>query len=139
LQKGKEAVTLIIFHNVPHSVSRIGLLHHYQKFLDDPILLSSVDVVQSDVSSDAFTRFMEIRGGAELHGSPEILDDLMLLAREFGYNGLITRLVPQRDFPRREENVHGRLQELNMGPRGTTIEAEFQFATALPMCDSAHP
>jgi hypothetical protein len=35
-------------------------------------------------------------------------------------------LVPQRDFSRREENIHELLQELNKSPRGITIRAEFQ-------------
>jgi hypothetical protein len=74
----------IIFRDVPHSVPRIELLHHCQKFLDDPFLLSSPYVVQSDVSPDAFTHFMEILSCAELHFPPETYDDLMLLAQEFG-------------------------------------------------------
>jgi hypothetical protein len=78
------------------------------------------------VSPDAFTHVLEIRDGAELHCSLETFDDLMLLAREFGHNRLIPRLVRQQDFPRREGNVHELLQELDRSPRGTTIEAEFQ-------------
>jgi hypothetical protein len=69
--------------------------------------------------------FIQILDGAELHFSPETFDDLMLLAREFGHNSMSTRLVPQRDFPTREENVHELLQELDRIPRSTTIEAEF--------------
>jgi hypothetical protein len=83
-------------------------------------------VIQSDVSSDAFTHFREVLGGAELHFSPKTSENLMLLAREFGHNSLITPLVPQRDFPRREESVHELLQGLDRNPRGTTIKAEFQ-------------
>jgi hypothetical protein len=49
-----------------------------------------------------------------------------LLAQKLGYNSLIARLVPKRDFSRREENVHELLQELDKSPRATTIEAEFQ-------------
>jgi hypothetical protein len=117
----------IIFHDVPHSVPRIELVHHCQKFSGDPSLLSLPYVVQLNVSPDAFTHFIEILGGAELHCSPETFDDLMLLAREFGHNSLITLLAPQRDMPRCEENVRELLQELDRSPRGTTIEAEFQF------------
>jgi hypothetical protein len=69
---------------------------------------------------------MEILSGAELHFSPETSDDLMLLAREFWYNTLITHLFPQLDFPRRERNVHELLKELDRSPIGTTIKAEFQ-------------
>jgi hypothetical protein len=69
---------------------------------------------------------MEIRGGTELHFSPETSADLILLAPEFGYRSLIAHLVPQRDFPMPEGNVDELLQELNGIPRGTTIEAEFQ-------------
>jgi hypothetical protein len=78
------------------------------------------------VSPDAFTHVLEILDGADLYCSPEIFDDLMLLAREFGHNSLISSLVRQQDFPRREGKVHEFLQELDRSPRGTTIEAEFQ-------------
>jgi hypothetical protein len=125
LQKGNEAVSVILFHDVPYSVPRIEWLYHCQRFFEDPILLSSPDLVQSDVSSGAFTHFIEISGGTKLHFSPEASDDLMLLFREFGYNNLIPRLVPRRDFPRGEENVHELLQELDRSPKGTTVEAEF--------------
>jgi hypothetical protein len=126
LQKGKEAVSLIIFRDVPHSVSCIELSHQRQKFLDDPTLLSSPYMVQSNVSLDAFRHFMEILDGTELQFCPETFDDLMLLAREFGHNSLITYLVPQRDFPRREGTVQELLQELNRSLRATTIEDKFQ-------------
>jgi hypothetical protein len=127
LQKGKEAVSLILFRDVPHSVPCIELLHQCQKFLDDPSLLSPPYVVQSKVSPEALTHFMEILDGAMLHFSLKTVDDPILLAREFGYNSLITRLVPQRDFPRRERNLHELLQELDRNPRGATIEAKFPF------------
>jgi hypothetical protein len=83
-------------------------------------------MVQSNVSPDAFGHFVEILDRAELHFPPETFDDLVLLAREFGHNSLITRLVQQRDFPRLEGNVHELLEELDRIPRGTTIEAEYQ-------------
>jgi hypothetical protein len=126
LQKRKEAVSVIVFCGVPHSVPRIELIHDCQKFLNDPIFFSSPYVVQSNVSPDAFTHLMEILDGAELYFSPETYENLMLLAREFGHNSLITLLVPQRDLPGREGNAHGLLQELDRSPRGTAIEAEFQ-------------
>jgi hypothetical protein len=126
LQKGKEVVSVILFRDVLHSVPSIDLLHQCQKFLDDPSILPSPYVVQSNVSPDAFAHFMEILDGAELHFSPETFDDLVLLAREFGHNNLITHLVPQRDFPRREGNVHELFQALDRSLRKTTIEAEFQ-------------
>jgi hypothetical protein len=47
--------------------------------------------------------FMEILDGAEIHFAPETFNDLMLFAREFWHISLITCLVPQQDFPRREE------------------------------------
>jgi hypothetical protein len=117
---------VIVFRDVSRSVPRIELLHRCQKFRSDPILLPSPYVIQSHVSVDAFTHFTEILGAAERHSYPEISDDLMLLAREFGRNSLITCLVPQRDFPMREGNIHWLLQELDRIPRGTMIEAEFQ-------------
>jgi hypothetical protein len=69
---------------------------------------------------------MEILDGFEQHFSPETGDDLILLAQEFGHNGLIASLVPQRDVPRHEENVHDLLQKLNRDFRSTTIEADLQ-------------
>jgi hypothetical protein len=56
----------------------------------------------------------------------ETVDDLMLLAQEFGHNGLIASLVPQRDIPGHEENVYDLLQELNRDFRNPTIEADLQ-------------
>jgi hypothetical protein len=50
----------------------------------------------------------------------------MLLAQEFGHNGLIASLVPQRDIPGHEENVYDLLQELNRDFRSTTIDADLQ-------------
>jgi hypothetical protein len=51
------------------------------------------------VSPEAFTYFVEILGCAELYFSPETFDEIIMLASEFGYNGLITSLVPKRDVP----------------------------------------
>jgi hypothetical protein len=119
-------VSVILFHDAPYSVRRIELLQHCQKFLDDPILLSSHYMVQSNVSPGTFTHFMEILAGAEPRFSQETVDDLILLAQEFGHNGLIANLVPQRDVPRHEENVYDLLQELNRDFRSTTIDADLQ-------------
>jgi hypothetical protein len=104
--RGKEVVSVILFHDAPYSVRHIELLQHCQKFLDDPILLSSPYLVQSNVSPGAFIHFMEILDGAEPQFSQETVDDLILLAQESGHNDLITSLVLQRDVPRHEENVH---------------------------------
>jgi hypothetical protein len=124
---GKEVVSVILFHDAQYSVRRIELLQHCQKFLDDPTLLSSPYMVQSNVSPGAFAHFMEILDGAELYFSHETADYLTLLAQEFGHDGLIASLVPQRDVLRHEENVHDLLQELNRDFRSTTIEANFQY------------
>jgi hypothetical protein len=83
-------------------------------------------MVQSSVSPGAFTHFMEILDGAEPRFSHETVHDLILLAQEFGHNGLIASLVPQRDVPRHEENAYELLQELNRDFRSTTIEADPQ-------------
>jgi hypothetical protein len=83
-------------------------------------------MVQSNVSPGAFTHFIEIPDGSEPHFSQEAVDDLILLAQEFGYNGLVASLVPQRDVPRHEENVHDLLQEFNRDFRSTTIDADLQ-------------
>jgi hypothetical protein len=63
-------------------------------------------MVQLNVSPGAFTHFMEILDRAEPHFSHETVDDLILLAQESGHNGLTASLVPQRDVPRHEENLH---------------------------------
>jgi hypothetical protein len=126
LLKGKEVVSVILFRDAPYSVRRIELLQHYQKFLDDLTLLSSPYMVQSNVSPGAFTHFMEILDGAEPHFSQKTVDDLMLLAQEFGHSSLIASLVPQRDVPRHEENVHDLLQEFDRDKRSTAIEADLQ-------------
>jgi hypothetical protein len=81
LLKGKEVVSVILFHDAPYSVRRIELLQHCQKFIDDPTLLSSPYMVQSNVSPGAFIRFMEILDGAESHFSQETVVDLTLLAQ----------------------------------------------------------
>jgi hypothetical protein len=80
LLKGKEVVSVILFHDALYSVQRIELLQHCEKFLDDPTLLSSPHMVQSNVSAGAFTHFMEILDGAEANLSQETVDDLILLA-----------------------------------------------------------
>jgi hypothetical protein len=78
------------------------------------------------MSPGAFTHFMEILDGSEPHFPQETVDNLILLAQEFGHNGLIASLVPQRDVPRHEENVHDLSQELNRDFRSTTIDADLQ-------------
>jgi hypothetical protein len=89
-------VSVILFHDAPYSVRRIERLQHCQKFLDDPTLLLSPYMVQSNVSPGAFTHFMEIFDRSEPHFSQETVDDLILLAHKFGHNILIASLVPQR-------------------------------------------
>jgi hypothetical protein len=101
-------------------------LQECQKSLHDPIALSPPYVVQFHVSHDTFTHFMEIRDGVESHFSPETFDELMVLAREFGYNSLITSLGLQRDAPRREENKHHLSHEFDRKNRTTTVEIDFQ-------------
>jgi hypothetical protein len=83
-------------------------------------------MVQSNVSPGAFTNFMEIFDRSEPHFSRETVDDLILLAQEFRHNNLIASLVPQRDVPRHEENVHDLLQGLNRDFRSITIDADLQ-------------
>jgi hypothetical protein len=95
LLRGKEVVSVILFHDAPYSVRCIEPLQHCQKFLDDPTLLSSPYMVQSNVSRGAFNYFMEILDGAKPYFSQETVDDLILLAQESGHNGLIASLVPQ--------------------------------------------
>jgi hypothetical protein len=102
----KEVVSVILFHDTQYSVRRIEPLQHYQKSLDDPTLLSSPYMAQSNVSPGAFTHFMKILDGAEPHFSQETANDLILLTQESGKNSLIASLVPQRDVLRHEENIH---------------------------------
>jgi hypothetical protein len=127
LYKGKEVVSVIVFRDVPHSIQRSQLAINYQKFLDDPILLSVPYVVQSDASPDAFSHFMEILNGSEPQFSPQITDDLMLLAREFGYNDLIAPFAPRQVVPSRQENVRDLLQQLTSFDRGVTLEADLRM------------
>jgi hypothetical protein len=95
LYKSKEVASVIVFRDVPHSIQRIQLAINCQKFLDDPILLSVPYVIRSDASPDAFSHFMEILNGSEPQFSPQIADDLLLLAREFGHNNLIATFAPR--------------------------------------------
>jgi hypothetical protein len=48
---------------------------------------------------------MEILNGFEPCFPPETVKDRMLLADEFGCDGLIASLTQQRDVPRRQQNV----------------------------------
>jgi hypothetical protein len=91
------------------------------------MLLWSPYVIRSNVSIDAFAHFMEIFNGFEPQFSPEIVNDLMLLVREFGYDRLIASLAPQRDAPRRQEHAHGLLQELGKHVRGATFKVDLRF------------
>jgi hypothetical protein len=87
-------ISVILFHDALYSVRRIELLQHCQKCLDDPTLIWSPYMVQSNVSPGTFTHFMEMPDGSEPHFPQETVDDLILLAQEFGHNGLIASLVP---------------------------------------------
>jgi hypothetical protein len=102
-------VSVILFHDAAYSIRRIELPLHGQKCLGDPILLSSRHMAQSNVSPRAFTRFMEIPDGAEAYFSQETVGVLMLLTQEFWHHSLIASLVPQRDVPRHDENIHNLL------------------------------
>jgi hypothetical protein len=97
--------SVIVFQGVPHSIPRTQLAINCQKFLDDPILLSLPYVIQSDTSLDAFSHFMEILNGSEPQFSPQIVDDLMLLARDLVHNGLLATFAPEPGVPSDQENV----------------------------------
>jgi hypothetical protein len=125
-EHGLDSIMLYSPFGALYSVRRFELLQHCQKFLDDPTLLSSPYVVQSNVSPGASTHFMEILNGSEPDFSQETVDGLILLAQVFGHNSLIASLVPQRDVPRHEEKVYDLLQELNKDFRSTTIDADLQ-------------
>jgi hypothetical protein len=71
---------VILFCDAPRSISRIQLAQHCEKFLDDQIFLSIPYVIPSDVSPEAFTRFMKILDCFEPYFCPETFDDSMLLA-----------------------------------------------------------
>jgi hypothetical protein len=139
LPKAKEVVSVIFFHDATYSVRRIELLQYSQKFLYDPTLLSSPYMVQGNVSPGAFTHFIKILDGAEPHFSQETVDDLILLAQEFGHNGLIASVLPQRDIPKHEENVHDLLQEFDRDLRSTAIEADLQsIRDSLASCNATY-
>jgi hypothetical protein len=78
LQKGKEVVSVIVFRGVLHSIQRTQRAINCQKFLDDPILLSLPDVVESDASPDGFPHFMEILKCSEPQFYPQIANNVML-------------------------------------------------------------
>jgi hypothetical protein len=69
---------------------------------------------------------MEVFDGAKPHFSQETVDNLMLLAHEFGHKSLIARLALQGEVPRHEESVHDLLQEFDRDFRSTTIDADLQ-------------
>jgi hypothetical protein len=68
------------------------LVKSCQRFEDGPSLLSGPYVVGSDVSTDSFRTFVDAIGGT----SPEItignVIDLILLSKEFGFQGLMSKL-----------------------------------------------
>jgi hypothetical protein len=70
---------------------------------------------------------MEILGEAEPHLFPETFGDLILLAQGPGHISVIASWAQQQNVPRREENVHGLLQEVDSSLRGTIIDAECWF------------
>jgi hypothetical protein len=122
VQKGKEVMSGILFLDAPHSIAHIQLAQHSQKFLDDPIILSTPYVIQSNAYPDRFRHSMEILDGVELHLLPDTFDNLMLLAREFGYNGLVGSLAHR---VRKIYTIH--YHNSTEKNRTTTIETEFQF------------
>jgi hypothetical protein len=127
LYKGKEVVFVIVFRDVPHSIQHTHLAIDSQKFIDDPILLSGPYVVQSDAPPDAFSHFIEILNGSEPQFSPQIADDLMLLARELGHNDLIANFAPRQVVPSRQENVRDLLEQLASFDTCVTLEADLQM------------
>jgi hypothetical protein len=70
-----------LFHDAPYSVRRIELLQHCQKFLDDPTLLSSPYMVQSNASPGAFTHFIEILNGSGLQTADVIQKTVLTFPR----------------------------------------------------------
>jgi hypothetical protein len=127
LQKEKEVISVILFRGVSHSIPCIQPAQHCQGSLDDPILLSTFYVIQSNIPPNAFTHFMKILDGAESYSPPLTIGDLMLLARELGYHALIANLAPQQDIPKCEENIYDLSQEFDKPNRMTTIETNFHF------------
>jgi hypothetical protein len=122
----KKTISVILFRDVPHSISRIQLAQHCSTFVDDPILRSTPHAVQSSVSPEAFTYFVEILGCPTLHFSPETFDEMIIVGREFGYNSLITSLAPKRDVRGLDANIHDLLHELDRKHSITIIETNFQ-------------
>jgi hypothetical protein len=83
-------------------------------------------VIESNVLPDQFAHFVEILDVFEPHASPETVDDLMLLAREFGYNSLTADLDPPRDVPRNQQSVLDLLQKLDGNVRSIAFQADFR-------------
>jgi hypothetical protein len=78
LQKGNKAASVMVIPGVSSSSPYIQQTMNCQKFIDDPILLSAPDVIQSNASSDAFAHFMEILDSLEPRCSPQISDDPLI-------------------------------------------------------------
>jgi hypothetical protein len=69
---------------------------------------------------------MKILDSLEPQIFPEIVSDLMLLAREFKYNNVIGSLGPQQAVLSRQENIPDLLQELDREIRNSTFEADLR-------------
>jgi hypothetical protein len=87
-------------------------------------------VVHSDASPDISAHFVEICNGSEPQLSPQIADDLMLLAREFGRNDLIANFAPRQDVPSHRESVCDPLHKLDRFDRGATLKADLLLMRA---------
>jgi hypothetical protein len=80
LQTCKNLVSAIVFRDVRYSIPCAQEALERKKFLDQSILLPLPFIIQLDGYPDAFWHFMEIRNDLEPQFSPEINEDLMLLA-----------------------------------------------------------
>jgi hypothetical protein len=131
IQKGQKAISAIVYCDALRSVPLIQLALNCQKFFDDPIFRSSLEVVRLSLSAGTFVYFMENFDGVELHFFPETVHNLMLWAREFGYKSLIVRLAPEQKRSRCQENSRNLLHKLNKDIRNTILDG-----ISLLICDS---
>jgi hypothetical protein len=124
IQEGMEVVSVIVFRDVTHSAPRIEPAMNDQKSLSDPIPLSVPYVVESNPSPSPFVHFRVILDGFEQHFSPQAGNNLMLLARELGYDGQTATLGPRYDVSSHQKNVGYLLHELGRDIRGVILGAD---------------
>jgi hypothetical protein len=97
-------------------VATQDLMIHCKVFSDNPSLLTTPYHVRSSVSSDSLWQFVDAVQGRVPPITPDNITDLMLLADEFGFAALATRLTDTQSHDLRttnsvQQSEIGRLRE----------------------------